>query len=189
MMTKKDIIALPNPHLRQKSQRVHIITPEIEKLITNMQSATLDWEDSRPHELGVALAAVQVDELKRVIIIRNDFDDKDDRTFMALINPEIIKHEGKTLYDHEGCLSVPDIYGYVPRSSKIRVRALNEKGHEVRIKADGFLARILQHEIDHTNGVVFIDHIKNQDAFFSLTDDGKLEKIDHDKIAKNSILW
>lgn len=189
MMTRNDIITLPNPHLRLKSQRVHVVTPDIEDLITNMQSATLDWEDNRPHELGVALAAVQVDQLQRVVIVRNDFDNKDDRSFVALINPEIVKHEGITVYDHEGCLSVPDIYGLVPRSSKVRLRAIDEKGREVRMKADGFLARVLQHEIDHTNGIVFIDHIKDQDAFFTLTEEGTLKKVSHDSILKNSLLW
>ena len=189
MMTLKDIIALPDPRLRQKSKRVHIVTPEVQELITDMQSATLDWEETRPHELGVALAAVQVAKLERVVIVRNDFDNKDDRGFIALINPEIVKFEGTTVYDHEGCLSVPDIYGLVPRASKVRVRALNEEGHEVRLKAQGFLARVLQHEIDHTHGIMFIDHIKNQDAFFELTKDGKLQKVAHETILKNSLLW
>lgn len=189
MMTRKNIIALPNPHLRQKSRRVHVVTPQVEELITDMQSATLDWEDSRPHELGVALAAVQVDKLERVVIVRNDFDNKDDRTFVALINPEIVKFEGTTLYDHEGCLSVPDVYGLVPRASKVRVRAINEQGHEMRMKAQGFLARVLQHEIDHMNGIMFIDHIKDQDVFYELTEDGKLKKVPHERITKNSLLW
>lgn len=188
-MTRKDIIALPNPHLRLKSERVRVITPTIEELITNMQAATLDWEDSRPHELGVALAAVQVDQLKRVIIVRNDFDNKEDRSFVALIDPEIIKLEGTTAHDHEGCLSVPDIYGLVPRASKVRVRAIDEKGREVRMKAQGFLARVLQHEIDHMNGTLFIDHIKDQDVFFELTPEGALKKVSHASIAKNRLLW
>lgn len=188
-MTRKDIIALPNPHLRQKSARVRAVTPAIQELITDMQSATLDWEDSRPHELGVALAAVQVDQLKRVVIVRNDFDNKNDRNFIALIDPEIVKLEGTTVYDQEGCLSVPDIYGLVPRASKIRVRAIDEKGREVRMKADGFLARVLQHEIDHTNGILFIDHIKGQDVFFKLTPEGNLKKVAYEHIAKNRLLW
>ncbi len=82
-----------------------------------------------------------------------------------------------------------DIYGIVPRWSEIRVKALDANGREVRIKAKGFMARVLQHEIDHTNGIVFIDHIKDQDAFFTLTKEGKLEKLDHATILKNSILW
>jgi peptide deformylase len=189
MMTRKDIIALPDRRLRQKSARIHVVTPKVQELITNMQSATLDWEESRPHELGVALAAVQVAKLERVVIVRNDFDNKDDRGFIALINPEVVKYEGTTAHDHEGCLSVPDIYGLVPRASKVRIRALDEKGHEVRLKAQGFLARVLQHEIDHTHGIMFIDHIKDQDVFFELTEDGKLKKVDHDTILKNRLLW
>lgn len=189
MMTRKNIIALPNKHLRQKSTRVHVVTDATRQLINDMISATLDWEDHRPHELGVALAAVQVDKLERVVIVRNNFEDKSDREFVALINPEVTKLEGEIIYDHEGCLSVPDIYGLVPRHSKVRIKALNEQGHEVRLKADGFLARVLQHEIDHTHGVVFIDHIKDQDAFFKLTEDGKLVKVAHAEITKNRILW
>lgn len=189
MMKRDAIITLPNPHLRQKSARVHVVTPEVKQLITDMQSATLDWEDHRPHELGVALAAVQIDNLTRIVIIRNNFDNKDDRTFVTLINPEIVKLEGELVYDHEGCLSVPDVYGLVPRHSRARVKAIDEEGREIRLKADGFLARVLQHEIDHTNGVVFIDHIKDHDAFFKLTDDGKLVKVSHESILKNSLLW
>ncbi len=188
-MTRANIITLPHPHLRHKSKRVHIVTDAVQQLITDMQAATLDWEDHRPHELGVALAAVQVDHLERVVIIRNDFENKEDRTFVPLINPEIVKLEGDIVYDHEGCLSVPDIYGLVPRHTKVRVKALNEKGQEVRIKAEGFLARVLQHEIDHTNGIVFIDHIKDNDVFFHLDPDGKLIKVAHDKIIKNHLLW
>jgi peptide deformylase len=187
--TKTSIITLPNPHLRDKSARVHVITDGLKKLIKDMESATLDWEDSRPHELGVALAAVQIDSMERVVIVRNDFENKDDRSFFALINPEIIKVEGTPEYDHEGCLSVRDIYGLVPRYPKVRVKALDMHGHEIRVKAEGFLARVLQHEIDHTNGVVFVDHIKEDDAFFKLDEEGKLIKLDHEKILASSILW
>jgi peptide deformylase len=189
-MTYDHIITLPNPHLREKSRRVHIVTDEVKKLIQNMQEATLDWEDHRPHELGVALAAVQIDELYRVVIIRNDFDNRDNRTFFALINPEIVKLEGAISYDHEGCLSVKDIYGLVPRYSRVRIRAIDINGNEIRIKADGFLARVLQHEIDHTNGTVFIDHIKDkEDAFFKLTEDGELHKVPYEQVKTSSTLW
>lgn len=190
-MKKESIITLPNPHLRKKSHRVHVITDEIKKLANNMISATLDWEDSRPYEIGAALAAVQVDQLERVIIVRSDFDNKENRDFTILINPEIVKAEGDVVYEHEGCLSVKDIYGLVPRHTKIRVKALDINGHEVRIKAEGFLARVIQHEIDHTNGILFIDHIKDdEEAFFTLNDKGDLEKLDYDKNIKHSdILW
>lgn len=188
-MNRNSIITLPHPHLRERSARVHVITPEVTTLINDMQLATLDWEDHRPHELGVALAAVQVDVLQRVVIVRNDFDNKDDRGFFTLLNPEIVKFEGEPELDHEGCLSVKDIYGLVPRYPKVRVRALDDKGREIRFKAEGFLARVLQHEIDHTNGVMFIDHIKDVDAFFTLNKDGELRKIPHEEVRKSRILW
>lgn len=156
-----------------------------------MEEATLDWESSRPHEIGAALAAVQIDDHRRVVIIRSDFDNKESSEFTVLINPKIIKQEGELVSDHEGCLSVKDIYGLVPRYSKVRVKAQDIHGNEIRIKAEGFLARVLQHEIDHTNGIVFIDHIKaKKDAFFTLNTDGELEKLDYEKnIEHNSILW
>lgn len=190
-MNYKSIITLPNPHLRQRSKRVGYITDEIKQLIEDMETATLDWEDHREHELGVALAAVQVDHLQRVVVIRNDFENKADRTFQVLINPEITKYEGEIEEDFEGCLSIKDIYGKVPRHTKVRVKAITVEGKEVRLTAEGFLARVLQHEIDHTKGLVFIDHIKNKtDGFYTLRPDGKLEPLDYEKhIKDNRILW
>jgi peptide deformylase len=190
-MTKDDIIALPNPHLRQKSKRVGLITDEIKEIVEEMKDATIDWDQSRDHEVGVALAAVQIDRLYKIVIVRNNFDDKDDHSFTVFINPEIVKKEGEVVEDFEGCLSVPNIYGKVPRYSKVRVKAKDLDGREFRVTAEGFLARIFQHEIDHTNGTVFIDHIKdNAQAFYRLTGEGKLEELDYEKdVAKNSLLW
>ena len=190
-MTKDDIITLPNPHLREKSAKVHVITDKIRDLVDIMTSAALDWEDSRPHEISAALAAVQIDELERVVIVRADFDNKKSREFTALINPEIVKYEGEIIKDFEGCLSVKHIYGNVPRHSKIRVKAIDIDGNEIRFKAEGFLARVVQHEIDHTNGIVFIDHIKQETkAFYKLDAKGELEPLNYDAhIKDNSILW
>lgn len=190
-MTKEDIITLPNPHLRQKSERIHVINQKVLDQVAKMTDAALDWEKSRPHEVSAALAAVQVDILKRLVIIRNDFDDKTNDEFIALINPEIVKYEGEIVEDFEGCLSVNHIYGKVPRYSKVRVKALALNGQEIKLKAEGFLARVLQHEIDHTNGIVFIDHIKdNPTAFYELDKNGELIPINYEKeIYENSILW
>lgn len=190
-MKKEDIITLPNPHLRSKSSRVHVMTDDVIKLVDNMIAASLDWEDSRPHEISAALAAVQVDHLERVVIVRSDFDDKAARDFTALINPEIVKYEGELVSDYEGCLSVSKVYGKVPRYSRVRVKALDLQGNEVRFKADGFLARVIQHEIDHTNGIVFIDHIRDQhDAFYTLDDKGELQPLNYDEhIRENHFLW
>jgi peptide deformylase len=190
-MTKDDIIALPNPHLRQKSQRIGIITPEIRQIVADMEAATIDWDQSRAHEVGVALAAVQIDRLYKIIVVRNNHDDKTDHTFTVFINPEITKFEGEVKEDFEGCLSVPNIYGKVPRHTKVRVKALNLDGKSFRVTAEGFLARIFQHEIDHTKGLVFIDHIQNKtDAFFRINEAGKLEPLDYEKDIKDDpILW
>lgn len=190
-MKKESIITLPHKDLRQKSDRVHVITDDTVQLIQDMTSASLDWEDSRPHEISAALAAVQINHLERVVIVRNDFEDKATRDFTALINPEIVKYEGDVVNDYEGCLSVSQVYGKVPRHTKVRVKALDLEGNEVRFKAEGFLARVIQHEIDHTNGIVFIDHIKDQtDAFYRLDEKGELQPLDYNEnIKTNRILW
>ena len=189
MATRNDIITLPHASLREKSARVHVITDETKQLIDDMKAAALDWEDSRPHEIAVALAAVQINRLERVVIVRGDFENKEDRAFTVLINPEIAKYEGDVVTDYEGCLSVLNVYGSVPRHNKVRLRAIDENGNEVRAKAEGFLARVLQHEIDHTNGICFVDHISDQkDAFYVLTEKGDLEPTDYEQVKASGIL-
>ena len=190
-ITKDDIITLPNPHLREKSSKVAAVDEATLDLIRDMTDAAVDWEASRPHEISAALAAVQIDRLERVVIVRSDFDDKSNNDFTALINPEIVKYEGSIVADYEGCLSVKDVYGKVPRHSKIRVKAYNTEGQEVRFKASGFLARVIQHEIDHTHGILFVDHIRETtDAFYHLDDDGELRPLSYEKDIKNSTtLW
>lgn len=190
-MNRTNIITLPHPGLREKSKRVHVITDDVKKLITDMESATIDWENNREHEVGVALAAVQVNDHHRVVIVRNDFNNKEDKSFQVFINPEIVKYEGEIEEDFEGCLSVKDVYGKVPRHTKVRIKALDLDGKELRIKAEGFLARVFQHEIDHTNGTLFVDHIKDRpEAFFKLGKTGKIEELDDEQRKKIfRILW
>lgn len=190
-MKKEDIITLPNSHLRERSARVRGVTDETHALVREMIDAALDWEDSRPHEISAALAAVQIDRMQRIVIIRSDFDDKGNRDFTPLINPEIVKYEGDVVADYEGCLSVNGVYGKVPRHTKVRVKALDLDGNEIRMKAEGFLARVLQHEIDHTNGTVFIDHIQEEtDAFYTLNTDGNLKPLNYEEdIKHNTDLW
>lgn len=188
MSAKDNIIVLPNARLRQKSKRLPVITPEVKNVIDEMKAATLDWESTREHEVGVALAAVQIDRPYKIIIVRNDFENKKDKSFSIFINPEIVKFEGEQTEDYEGCLSVTDIYGKVMRYTKVRIRALDENGQPVRIKAEGFLARIFQHEIDHTNGIMFVDHLKNRkDAFYKLTAEGKLNPLSYDEVEKANV--
>lgn len=190
-MKKENIITLPHPSLRKKSERVFEIDESVMKLVGDMTSAAIDWEESRPHEISAALAAVQINSLQRVVIVRSDFDEKSNQEFTALINPEIVKYEGDVVEDYEGCLSVSGFYGKVPRHSKIRVRALDIDGNEVRFKAEGFVARVIQHEVDHTKGIVFIDHIRNNHtAFYRLDAAGELQPVDYDKDVKdNQTLW
>jgi peptide deformylase len=188
MSAKDSIIALPNSRLRAKSQRVPVITSQVRDVIRQMIKATVDWEESRPHEVGVALAAIQIEQPIRIIIVRNDFENKEDKSFSVFINPEIVKLEGEVEEDFEGCLSVTDVYGKVPRHNKVRIRALDENGQPVRVKANGFLARIFQHEVDHTNGTMFVDHIKdNKEAFYKLTDEGKLEPLAYERVKEENV--
>lgn len=176
-MTKADIITIPDPLLRQKSTRITRIDDSTRLLAENMISATLDWEDSRSHEIGAALAAVQVAKPYRLIIIRRDFENKDDRRFDVFINPEIVKTEGEITEELEGCLSVANIYGHVPRFSKIKVKALDLEGKPVRITASGFRAIVFQHEIDHTNGLVFVDRISDPGQLYRLEADGEFTSL------------
>jgi peptide deformylase len=190
-MNRKNIITLPHKSLRQPSLKVGIITEEVKKLIHDMIEATVDWEQNRDQEVAVGLAAVQVNKLYRIFIVRNDFEDASDKRFIVFINPEIVKKIGPIEEEHEGCLSVPDIYARIPRYASVKVKALDENGKPFRVTAHGFLARILQHEIDHLNGRVIIDHVQNKkDAYFRLLPEGGLEPINYDKdIRNNKDLW
>ena len=189
-MTKKDIpsiVTTPDPRLRQKSEKVHQIDDETKRIIDEMIASSLAWEEEHEFELSAAMAAPQLGYNKRIIVVREDMSNKDNANFVPLINPVVIKTEGKIIEDYEGCLSVPSVYGKVGRPYKARIKAITENGEEVRLKATGFLARTLLHEIDHLDGVLFIDHIKDQtDAFYKLNDKGDLEPLDYDKYIKNN---
>ncbi|NMB92134.1 MAG: peptide deformylase, partial [Parcubacteria group bacterium] len=137
-----------NPLLRQKSKPVEHFTKEVRDLISQMK---IIMEKSN----GVGLAAPQIGIPLRVITC--EIDDK----FYAFINPEIIKTSGKNISMEEGCLSLPDTYGEVIRPEKIAFRALNADGKKIKIKAFGLLSRVIQHEIDHLDGILFIDKAKN----------------------------
>ncbi len=182
--TARDIITLPDPRLRQKSEPVGEITTEILEIIENMKSAALDWEKNRPHEVSTALTAVQIGILKQIIIVREDFGDKNNKTFHILINPKIVKLDGKSSKDYEGCLSVTDIYGKVSRPDRVKIKAKNEHGEVFFIKARGFLSRVLQHEMDHIEGITFVDRIKEPGDFYKLDDRGELQELDYDTEVK-----
>lgn len=134
--------------LRLKAKKVEKITPNIEKLLDNLRDTLAD------SETGVGLAAPQIGISKRAIVINYDED------YYEVVNPEIISQEGQDT-DTEGCLSLPGIIGEVTRAEKVTVKGLNRQGEEITIKAEGYLARIFQHEIDHLEGVLFVDRAEN----------------------------
>lgn len=172
-MTSKDIITLPAPQLHERSKKIGHIDDEVRRLAADMIAATVDWEAGREHEIGAALAAVQVGQLYRLIVVRDDFDNKENHSFSVFVNPEIVKAEGEPQTELEGCLSVKDVYGNVARYPKVKIKALNLEGQPIRVTATGFLACVFQHEIDHTNGIVFTDRISNPRELYRLQSNGK----------------
>lgn len=192
-MNKKcaPVIVTPDPRLRQISTEVTEIDDEIKDIIEQMVQASLDWEKEHEFELSAALAAPQLGFNRRIIVVREDMNEKSNNNFIALINPVVIKTEGRILRDYEGCLSVPTIYGKVPRPAKARIKAQLEDGTEVKLKTEGFLTRTILHEIDHLDGILFIDHIRDKkDAFYKLDNKGDLVPVDYEKeIKNNKDLW
>jgi len=150
IMAVVTIRVVPDPLLRQKSKRVRIIDGSIQKLIDNMRETM--------HSIGgVGLAAPQIGVPLRVIVIGIPGEED-----IALINPEIVRRTGERLVD-EGCLSVPGYIGQVRRDVSVRVKGRDQNGKEIRIKADELLAQVLQHEIDHLNGMLYIDYLESMD--------------------------
>jgi len=182
-----NIVTTPDPRLRVRCKKVNHVDDEIREMVDNMIQNSLDWEKEHKFEISAALAAPQLGYDRRIIIVREDTENKENATFIPLLNPEVIKTEGKIVKDYEGCLSVPNFYGMVPRPDKARIKAQTIDGQEVRIKADGFLARTLLHEIDHLNGILFIDHIKDiEDAWYRLDKKGDLVPVDYEKEVKGN---
>ena len=137
--------------MRQPTKPVTDINDEIRKIIDEMAETMYDAP-------GVGLAAIQAGIDKSIIVYDPEADDKK-RNFQVLINPEITFSEGSMISENEGCLSVPDFRADVKRSERITAEGLDRGGHPVKIDAEGLLSVILQHEIDHLNGILFIDRI------------------------------
>jgi len=153
-MPKLPIIIAPDPVLKQKSAPIKEVNAEIRKILDNML-------ETMYHSGGIGLAAVQVGILKRLIVVDVNWRKGEQNTFtpLKLINAEIIwDSEEENLYN-EGCLSFPDQYSDVVRPKEIKVAYLDENGRKQELLADGLLATCIQHEIDHTNGITFVDHI------------------------------
>lgn len=159
-MAVRKIVIEPNPILYKKTQKVGVIDENIQKIAQDLLDTVKVAEDPE----GAGLAATQIGISKRMCVVRNFFEDpanageikSDD---LILINPKITSHSPEKDTDWEGCLSVPNRYGLVERSSKIKVTAKDLDGDVIKIKAEGFFARTIQHEVDHLDGILFTSKI------------------------------
>jgi peptide deformylase len=151
-MTIREIVSVPAPVLRRKAHKVTEFGSDLQVLIDDM----VETMRAAP---GVGLAAPQVDVPLRVIVVEYGDDENEDipLKLYTLVNPEIVRVSDELVVGTEGCLSVPGFIGDVERIESLTVKAQNRHGQAVRIKAQGWLARIFQHEIDHLNGVLFTD--------------------------------
>ncbi|MBW8707944.1 MAG: peptide deformylase [Alphaproteobacteria bacterium] len=170
-MTLRPIITAPDPRLQAMSTDVETVTDEIRKLADDMAESMYGAD-------GIGLAAIQIGIAKRVLVI--DLDQKEGkRNPVAYINPKILWASEETAVFEEGCLSVPEIWDDVERPARIKCEYLDRDGKKQQLEADGLLATCLQHEMDHLNGVLFIDHLsrlKKSMALRKLTKAKKLKE-------------
>jgi peptide deformylase len=176
LMAILKVARMGHPVLRARARAIdpaEIGTPRIQQLIDDM------FETMREYQ-GVGLAAPQVHQSLRLFVAGFAPDDDDDDRglssrvpLMALINPEIVPIGQETVEDWEGCLSIPDIRGRVPRASQIGVKAYDRQGKRLELKASGFTARVIQHETDHLNGVLFFDRMKSFESLTFLDEFGR----------------
>lgn len=154
-MSLREIITIPNPILRKKAHKVADFGKDFQVLIQDM----IDTMRDAP---GVGLAAPQVGVSQRVVVVEYAVEEEDEEIetkpkLYVLVNPEFTSLSEELVLGIEGCLSVPDLVGEVERYQAVTIRGLNRYGKPTRIKADGWLARIFQHEIDHLDGIVYPD--------------------------------
>jgi peptide deformylase len=152
-MALREIVTVPDQVLRRKARKVTDFGPDLQKLIDDMV-------DTMREAPGVGLAAPQVDVPMRVIVVEYGEEDEEPRLY-TLVNPEIIRASTDHETGTEGCLSIPGYAGNVDRPLAVTIKGSNRRGQPVRIKAEGWLARIFQHEIDHLDGVLFTDRAEN----------------------------
>lgn len=144
--SKLKILKYPNPILKKRCEEIKDITFEIKELALDMTKTMTDSQ-------GIGLAASQIGELKRIIVVRVENQPR------VLINPEIIKKSEEKEVGEEGCLSFPGLFLKIKRAKAVEIETLNLRGEKMKIKAEGFLARVFQHEIDHLDGILFIDRV------------------------------
>jgi len=159
-MAVLQIRTLPDPVLRQKAKKVTKIDKSVQKLIDDM----IDTLRADPNRAG--LAAPQVGVLLRIAVIEVPAQE-----IITLINPEIVKKEGERLVQ-EGCLSIPGYFGEIKRAVTVKIKAQDRYGKQFRLKAEGFLAQALEQEIDHLDGVLYIDHLESREKLFEVVQEG-----------------
>jgi peptide deformylase len=160
-MAVLQIRTLPDTVLRQKAKKVTKIDDSIQKLIDDM----IDTLRADPNRAG--LAAPQVGVLLRVAVI-----EVPEHELITLINPEIVKREGERIVQ-EGCLSVPGYVGEIKRAVTVKAKAQNRHGKEFRLKAQGLLAQALEQEIEHLDGILYIDHLESPEKLFEIITEGE----------------
>lgn len=153
-MALREIITYPDQRLNQVCQVVEEIDEETKELIRDMAETMYEAD------AGVGLAAPQVGVNKRIVVCDVDYHTEGQRKLMVLINPEIVEREGEIL-SNEGCLSCPDTTVEVPRSEWVRLKAMDEEGNPVDIDTDDFLAIVFQHELDHLDGRLIVNHLSS----------------------------
>jgi peptide deformylase len=163
-MTILQIRTVPDPVLRRKARKIREVDDAIRELAHDMVATMYEAG-------GVGLAAPQVGELKRLIVLQLP-EEKDPR---ILINPEITRRDGEREVE-EGCLSVPGYLGTIMRSKRVKARAISESGAKLRLVADQIFAQALEHEVDHLDGILYLDHLKSHE---DLVDLSKLEEAEH----------
>jgi peptide deformylase len=151
-MTKLAIVTLPDPVLRQKSVPVDDVGDDTRKLM-------LDMLETMYEAPGIGLAAIQVGIPRRLVIIDITRGEEEEKRPLFLANPEILWHSDERSVYEEGCLSIPDYYAEVERPARVGVRFLDYHGKPQELEAEGLLATVIQHEVDHLGGVLFIDHL------------------------------
>ena len=152
-MALREVVKLPEPILRMKAHKVADFGKDFQKLVDDMIDTLHD-------EPGVGLAAPQVNVSQRVIVVEYSADDTDENAPIkryVFVNPEITLISEETVMGMEGCLSVPNLFGEVERAQEIKVVGLNRHGRKQKVHVKGWMARIFQHEIDHLDGVLFVD--------------------------------
>jgi peptide deformylase len=159
-MPVRPVITVPNKNLYEKTKKVR----RIDQSVLNIAKDLLDTVRVAKDPEGAGLAATQMGVLKRMCVVRKFFKDPQNLDIIlsediVLINPKIISRSEETEIDWEGCLSVPNVYGKVERHKKVKVTALDVEGKNIKLKASGFLARTIQHEIDHLDGILFTGRV------------------------------